>query len=125
MHCPSFHLSLNVKSLDESTDFFTGILGGSVSYRDASGYVNIDLFGVQLTLNESEAPVEHPAGMHIGVNVTLTEFENIAEKARSDQRVEVVGEAHTVGAETPIERKKMYLRCPSGYLVEVKGYRTT
>jgi extradiol dioxygenase family protein len=30
---------------------------------------------------------------------------------------------HIVDKGTEMERQKMYLNCPSGYLIEIKGYK--
>ena len=115
---PSFHLSLPVRSVEESAEFFT-VLGGSVVHRDPSGYVNVDLFGVQLTLTPGD-----PGGgsdFHFGVNLPAGDFDKIAQRLLADSRVEIVSPPHVVDAGTPMERRKMYVRCPSGYLVELKG----
>lgn len=49
-----FHLSISENSLDKAISFYE-MLGGKVSHRDNSGYVNILLHGCQLTLHESKA----------------------------------------------------------------------
>lgn len=46
----SFHLSIAVKSIDDSDRFFTDVLGNHILHKDPSGYVNIDFFGAELTL---------------------------------------------------------------------------
>lgn len=122
MH-PQLHLSLGVASLEESIDFFTRLLGASVTHRDPSGYVNVDLCGTQITLKQTTAPLNAPPEFHFGVNMSLEQFDETAKKIVADGGVRIVAEPRVVDGGTAMERKKMYVRCPSGYLVELKGYR--
>lgn len=116
------HLSLGVTSLEESVDFYTRVLGCTVTHRDPGGYVNVDLRGAQITLKETAAPIQPPAEFHFGVNLSLEEFDELAESIVASGYGGVVARPQVIDAGTPMERKKMYVRCPSGYLVEIKGY---
>jgi extradiol dioxygenase family protein len=115
---PSFHLSLPVPDVDRSVEFFE-LLGGTVVHRDPSGYVNLDLCGVQVTLGTGRAPTGD--GLHFGVNVAAAQFDAIAARLLSSELAKVVKEPHVVDAGTPLERRKLYVRCPAGYLIELKG----
>lgn len=117
----SFHLSLAVPDVDRSVAFFTEILGGTVTHRDPSGYVNVDLHGTQLTLAAGEA--SSGDGFHFGLNVDRPEFDAMADRLLSSELANVVSQPRVVDAGTPLERVKMYVRCPAGYLIELKGYR--
>ncbi|HEX8172282.1 MAG TPA: VOC family protein [Thermoanaerobaculia bacterium] len=108
---PSFHLSLPVPRIEESVDFFTSLLGATVTHRDAR-YVNLELCGVQLTLTIGDAPP--PSELHFGVNLPLADFDALAARLQIEPLV--------VDAGTPLERRKLYVRCPAGYRIEVKGY---
>ena len=118
----AFHLSLDVRSLAESVAFYTQIPGACVTHRDASGYVNLDILGCQLTLREnaSATPCD---GMHLGVNLDLAAFDALAARLQANAELDIVMPPRVVDAGTPLERKKMYLRCPTGHLVEIKGRR--
>ena len=48
-----FHLSIGTREIEEELKFFQS-LGALVTYRDESGYINIELFGSQITLKASE-----------------------------------------------------------------------
>ena len=54
---PEFHLSIGVRSIEISVDFFAGVMKGKVLHRDPSGYVNIDGAG-------NGAPSEQKRFMH-------------------------------------------------------------
>jgi extradiol dioxygenase family protein len=116
----SFHLSIPVPDPARSAEFFTTVLGGTLTHEDPSGYVNVDLFGIQLTLTRGASVAAN--GFHFGVNVGMAELHAIADRARSCASAHVVSEPTAVDRGTPLERTKMYLRCPAGYLIEVKGF---
>jgi len=118
----TFHLSIGVKSIEESVDFFVDALEGRVLHRDSSGYVNIDLFGTQITLKPNSHITPDLPDFHFGINLELSEFDRLAEKILSKSRDKVVMEPKVVDAGTPLKRRKMYLKCPTGYLIELKGY---
>ena len=117
---PPVHLSLAVPDIERSVEFFQ-LLGGAVTHRDPSGYVNLAVRGVQLTLASGNAATD--AELHFGWNVTLAEFEAIAQRLLSSPHAQVIAPPRVVDAGTPLERTKMYVRCPAGYVIELKGYR--
>lgn len=119
----SFHLSLAVKSMEESVDFFVNVLGSKVLHRDPSGYVNIDFFGNQISLKHEPEVVPNLPEFHFGVNLSLQEFDEVSKNILANHHQHVHRKPEVWDAGTAIERKKMYLKCPTGYLVELKGYR--
>lgn len=120
---PHFHLSLGVHSIEESVEFFVSLLDAKVLHRDPSGYVNIDLFGSQITLKHNVTVTPDLPDFHFGVNMNLDEFEKISQRILETGRKYVAMEPEVWDTNTPMERKKMYLKCPTGYLVELKGYK--
>lgn len=119
---PEFHLSLDVPSLQPSLEFFTDVLSAKVRHRDPSGYVNLELARVQLTLKETPAAHRQAEAFHFGINVDVETFEAITARVRAHAPQALIGEPRIVDAGTPRERRKLHLRCPAGYLVEVKGF---
>jgi extradiol dioxygenase family protein len=118
-----FHLSIGVRSLKESLDFFVGTLKSVVLHRDPSGYVNIDMFGSQITLKENPNIDPQLPDFHFGVNLSLEEFNALSEYIFDKNPAAVWAKPKVIDSGTPQERKKMYLKCPTGYLVELKGYK--
>jgi extradiol dioxygenase family protein len=121
----TLHLSLGVKSLEESLTFYTQCLGATVAHRDISGYVNLELWGCQLTLKENKTntnPGEQLPDFHFGFNLSLTEFESLTNLILLKHRERVVKEPAWVDQDSTLKRKKIYLKCPSGYLIELKAY---
>lgn len=75
----AFHLSIGVQSLTEADEFFVAVLGGTVTHRDPSGYINVEVFGSQFTLkNNPNIQVTLP-DFYFGFNMTLTEFNELSE----------------------------------------------
>lgn len=113
-----FHLSIPVPRLDESVAFFT-LLGGAVTYREAA-YVNLDLHGTQLTLSAGDAGQGGPSAFHFGLNLSPADFGATAARLQASPLARVVSPPQTADAGTALERRKMYVRCPAGYLIELK-----
>lgn len=118
----SFHLSIGIRFMEESVEFFTEVLGAKLLHTDPSGYVNLEFGSAQLTLKqEKELPVHLPA-FHFGINTDVASFHAIEERIREHASDRIVFGPLTVDAGTQLERRKMGVRCPSGYLVEIKGH---
>lgn len=122
MSYPEFHLSIDVRDLDAAVAFFTRDLRGTVAHRDPSGYVNVDFYGCQLTLKKNARAPESAPNIHFGVNLTRAQFTELAEHVMATARACVAKAPYVADPGTPIERAKMYLNGPSGYVVELKGY---
>lgn len=118
----TFHLSIGVNSFKEEVGFFTALLGAVVTHEDPN-YVNLDVFGAQITLKEIPGIKPVLSEFHFGFNLTLKAFDDIAASILKCNSVHVVAQPTVVDANTPMERKKMYLKSPTGYLVELKGYK--
>src|SRR5438105_75514 len=119
----SFHLSIGVRSIEESVNFFVDILDSKVLHRDPSGYVNIDLYGSQITLKHNPDIMPELPDFHFGINLSLSDFDLLSQRILEVGRKFVSTEPEVWDSGTPLERKKMYLKCPTGYLVELKGYQ--
>lgn len=118
-----FHLSIGVLSIEDSLEFFTKMLNAKVTHRDSSGYVNIDVYGNQLTLKPNPSIVPDLADFHFGINLSLSEFDELANNIIKNGHRFVFREPEIWDMNTPMERKKIYLKCPTGYLIEIKGYK--
>lgn len=119
----AFHLSIGVDSIEKSVSFFSSLLEAKVLHRDPSGYVNLDFFGTQITLKVNPGIKPELPDFHFGVNLSLSEFDRLSKSILEKGKSFVHMQPEVWDADTPLERKKMYLKCPSGYLVELKGYK--
>ncbi len=118
----AFHLSLGVNSIDEEVKFFTSVLGARVTHSEPK-YTNLNVFGAQITLkNVSDIKADLPE-FHFGFNLSLDQFSELASSLVKSNSMQLVTRPAVIDAGTLFERKKMYLKTPSGYLVELKGYK--
>lgn len=117
-----FHLSIGVKNIDESVRFFEDVLMAKTVHRDPSGYVNIDFYGNQITLKHIPGIDPKMQELHFGVNLSLQQFDQVSTHIAGTNYAGIVAPAKTVDAGTKMERRKIYVRCSTGYLFEIKGY---
>ena len=122
----TFHLSLPVPELERSLEFFTALLGGTVTHRDPA-WVNIDLCGIQLTLSPGSSPASE-SGFHLGLNVPSSQFSLIAARLLSSPLAQVVSHPRTVDAGTPMgyftssnPHDPLFMKCDDP--VENKGHQ--
>ena len=116
-----FHLSIGVKSLIESKEFYRDVVGADITYE--GDYIDIDFYGTQITLKDnSEINVDLP-DFHFGVNLPLDKFKKLENNISMNHSKWIHTPIHIVDRGTEMERQKMYLNCPSGYLIEIKGYK--
>lgn len=120
---PNFHLSISVKSIETSVQFFVDTLTATIKRRDQTGSVNIDLFGAQITLKEDTSVDPESLDFHFGVNLDLAAFDGLAKNISEKSPGCITVQPKTIDANTPVERKKMFIKCPTGYLIELKGYK--
>lgn len=123
MKLPQFHLSIGVESTDDEATFFENVLKAKVTHRDASGYINVDFHGCQITLQIGGRGQEMGSHFHFGANLELEQFEQLSRHALQTAPDRVLKAPETWDEGTALERRKMYLKSPSGYVLELKGYR--
>lgn len=120
----AFHLSLGVHSLEESIHFFERVLDSKLTHRDPNGaYVNIDFYGSQISLKPIPDINPEMKELHFGVNLSLQEFEVVSQKILESGYKGMITQPKVVDEGQNIERRKMYVKCPTGYIFEIKGYQ--
>ncbi|MDX1454654.1 MAG: VOC family protein [Gammaproteobacteria bacterium] len=117
----SFHLSLPVRSLEETRTFFVTGLGATLEHEDPAGYINIDFHGAKLTFHERPDMAEPEATMHFGLNLAVDDFMALAARVESAMPEAIQVPARVVDAGTDRERHKLFVKSPEGYLIELKG----
>jgi extradiol dioxygenase family protein len=122
MNLAQFHLSIGCDNVSASADFFEHVTKAKVTHRDPSGYVNVDFYGCQITLQSGGAGKDMGSHFHFGANLSLEKFEELTKHILSVAPENVLDEVETWDKGTKMERRKIYLKCPSGYTIELKGY---
>lgn len=117
---PIFHLSIPVRDLDQAVAFYEDVLGAGVGRRTET-YVDVRLFGAQLTLQNGpmDVPAETSRTRHFGATIAWADWERLAAAlsalAIEGPTVSFAGERH--------EQAKLMIADPSGNLIELKAYR--
>jgi uncharacterized protein len=119
-----FHLSIPVAELDPAKRFYVEVLGARVG-RENEKWLDILLWGHQITLQKAPSevnPQKDQNGRHFGVVLPWPEWEDEA-KRLSAAGVQFHGKPVVLKQGTDEEQAKMYLKDPSGNLIEIKAYR--
>jgi len=125
-----FHLALPCDDLEATKDFYLNVLEARLG-RQAKNWVDIDLFGNQLTftkagkfnfdfksyrLDDYVLP-----SFHFGVIVTVKEWEELYSRL-FQMDLEVTTEA-TFMEGKPGEHLSFFVQDPNGYMIEFKSFR--
>ncbi len=113
-----FHLSFAVPDLRVAARFYEDVIGCTPG-RDAGDWLDMVLFGHQLTLHQ--ATPQHPARPidHFGVVLAIPQWRALIERLEGSGIAFVVPpRISDVG--TPDERGKFLLHDPAGNLLEFK-----
>ncbi len=114
------HLSLPVSNLERSRRFYEFVLGAETG-RVTDDWIDIWLYGMQLTLHQGTAIADTQArrDFHFGAALPWAGWEQ--------QRDRLIAlDAEFISAPAINEARgeaKMYLRDPDGYFIEIKAYR--
>jgi extradiol dioxygenase family protein len=121
---PIFHLAFPVSDLAEAERFYVTNLGAIVGRRTAA-WIDLLLFGHQLTIHERPEEVLGPEARgvrHFGLILASDDWHALAESL-SAKRVAFVRGPSIEHQGTVLEEGKILLADPSGNLIELKTYR--
>src|SRR5664279_4640744 len=120
---PILHLSLPVRDLGTSRDFYVEVLGCGLA-RERPRFIDVWFYGLQLTLHERPDEVLTPEASgvrHFGVTLGRDDLAELL--ARLDGTdVEWASTVSTDFAGTPQEQTKAKIVDPSGNVIELKAY---
>ncbi|MBI1771017.1 MAG: VOC family protein [Burkholderiales bacterium] len=124
-----FHLAYHVHDLDQARQFYAGILGCSEG-RSTATWVDFDFFGHQISLHLGTPFVTTNTGRvgnhmvpmpHLGVILTMADWQNLADRLRSHGLIFVMEPAIRFAGQ-PGEQATMFFLDPSGNPIEIKGF---
>lgn len=119
-----FHLSLPVNDLEQTQRFYCSVLG-AVCGRTTGEWIDLLLFGHQLTFHRRPEQVATPGSegvQHFGVILAWKEWEALCASALASGHPLSLPPT-VIGRGTETEHGKLALRDPSGHLLEFKAYR--
>jgi uncharacterized protein len=120
---PILHLSLPVRDLGASIDFYTEVLGCELG-RVRERFADVWFFGMQVTLHQAPDQVlsaELRGVHHFGVTLGATELTQLIARAEA-HGVEILSNLSTDHPGTPREQTKVKILDPSGNAIELKTY---
>jgi extradiol dioxygenase family protein len=120
---PILHLSLPVRDLAETKQFYAETLGCEVG-RERPDFIDIWFYGLQLTLQlqpDQVLPLEQRGVRHFGVTVETDELDELMTRLGAAP-IEWVSPLHTDYPGTPQEQTKAKIADPSGNVIELKAY---
>ena len=120
---PILHLSLPVRDLGTSRDFYVEVLGCGLA-RERPRFIDVWFYGLQLTLHERPDEVLTPEAIdvrHFGVTLGRDDLAELLTRLEATD-VEWASTVSTDFAGTPQEQTKAKIVDPSGNVIELKAY---
>ncbi len=125
-----FHISLPCRHIDATEKFYTQIIGVS-SGRKAQNWVDINLFGHQMTFCKSGAfKFTYPSysfektvlpSFHYGIILPNDDWRKLYKKMKAEDFLHIDETKFLAGK--PGEHKSFFLRDPNGYIIEFKCFK--
>ncbi|CAN5832580.1 VOC family protein [soil metagenome] len=125
-----FHLAFPVKDLEESREFYGGVLGCEEG-RSSDAWIDFNLFGHQIVAHlapenasvkhKNEVDADHVPVPHFGIVLPMDEFKILAEKLK-DKGIEFIIEPKIRFAGEVGEQATMFFLDPSGNALEFKAF---
>ena len=125
-----FHLAFPVKDLEESREFYGGVLGCEEG-RSSDAWIDFNLFGHQIVAHlapenasvkhKNEVDADHVPVPHFGIVLPMDEFKTFAEKLK-DKGIEFIIEPKIRFAGEVGEQATMFFLDPSGNALEFKAF---
>lgn len=126
-----FHLAFPVSDLENTRDFFEGLLGCSVG-RNSDKWIDFNFFGHQITAHLKPDELREIKGnevdgksvpvRHFGAILDWEEWHNLAEKLKN-KGVEFIIEPYIRFEGKVGEQATMFLNDPSGNALEFKSFK--
>lgn len=120
---PILHLSLPVRDLPESIEFYVESLGCELG-RVQDGFADVWFYGMQLTLHDRPDQVL-AAGQngvrHFGVTLAADQMDALVARVEG-REVAFASPVSTEYPGTPREQTKAKILDPNGHAIEIKSY---
>lgn len=127
----TFHLALPCDDLQATQEFYVLLLGGALG-RTGKNWLDIDLYGNQLTFTQAgDFNFQYKnyrfeeyvlPSFHFGIVLQEAEWQSLYQKL-SKFDLDITSEAVFLGGKTG-EHRSFFVQDPSGYMVEFKTYST-
>lgn len=128
-----FHLAFPVRDLDETRQFYAGVLGCEIG-RSSETWVDFSLYGHQMSAHlrpgTGAAVADGKVGgmavpiPHFGVVLLMDDWQSLADRLEASSGVDWLERPQIRFAGEPGEQATLFIRDPSGNALEFKGFRS-
>lgn len=125
-----FHISLPCRHIEATEKFYTQIIGASCG-RKSQNWVDINLFGHQMTFSKSGTfKFTYPSysfektvlpSFHYGIILPNENWIKLYNKMKAEDFLHIDETKFLAGK--PGEHKSFFLRDPNGYIIEFKCFK--
>ena len=128
-----FHLAILAGDLNETVKFYTDILGCKMDNREEGKWIDIDFWGNELTLHQSDSKTlneRHNVCMgkvavpHFGVHLDKKVFDGIKERLK-EHNIEYLDTPYIRFPGTEYEQETFFIEDPNGNVLELKTLQAT
>ena len=125
-----FHLALPAGDIDSTLKFYTEILGCKTGNKEKGKWVDIDFWGNELTLHQTEMKLpreRHDVDMgnvpipHFGVHLEKDIFNRIKSSLKSNN-INFIDKPYTRFEGTKFEQNTFFIEDPNGNVLELKTF---
>ena len=129
----TFHLAIPVRSILEAEKFYCDLLGCQKGNYEAGKWQDINFWGNELTLHETDHGLEnerHDVDMgrvcvpHFGIHLTRDVFDAIKEKIEAHDEFAYLDKPYLRFKDDEQEQETFFIKDPSGNVIEIKTMRT-
>ena len=124
----TFHLAVPAGDLASTIPFYTEVLGCATGNREVGKWIDINFWGNELTLHQSEERlpgVRHDVDMgnvaipHFGVHLDKNVFNKIKENLKSNN-IKYLDEPYTRFKDKKEQQETFFIKDPHGNILELK-----
>ena len=123
-----FHLAVFAGDLEETTKFYTDNLGCKTGNSEEGKWIDIDFWGNELTLHQSESSAENvrlPVDLgdvavpHWGIHLDRDTFEKIRKRVE-DNNIAYLDKPYIRFEGTEHQQETFFVEDPNGNILEIK-----
>ena len=126
----SFHLALPAGNLEKTEKFYTEVLECKAGNREEGKWVDIDFWGNELTLHQTEMKLpreRHDVEMgsvpvpHFGVHLKKEVFNHIKSNLKNNN-IKYIDKPYTRFKGTKFQQNTFFIEDPNGNVLELKTF---
>ena len=124
-----FHLAININDLEESVNFYCGLLGCQLGDFEEGKWQDVNFWGHELTLHKSDSKIKreaHPVDMgqvcvpHFGIHLDSEIYDEVKKKISNQDKYRYFDDPYIRFNNKPREQETFFIEDPSGNMLEIK-----